>query len=306
MAWKQHLHNCEDSLKFSPSISLDVFRQYFFGPLEFFCHPCVSVMCFVVFRSWPPLCWHALACLSRLASRCLATCWSQRFKGERAKSCASWLLNRLLCELHNWSARFGLHWFTNTTLRRCFMKGTVKLQTILSLSGHRQKGSPKPPCIATANSCFQEDIQSWNLPIQDKLFLIVYYTVLQCLQQILSLGVILPEKFVTHTDTVSPPVGKKPRCWQSAVTFTLRGRHVATLNKHERTEYIPKYPNTMQNVSLRVCCSLSHGKKRQGKHRLVRFGEKFSLYNYSKTVEYTWPWHMWLQSFRIWHPFSRP
>ena len=95
-----------------------------------------------VFRSWPPLCWHALACLSRLASRCLATCWSQRFKGERAKSCASWLLNRLLCELHNWSARFGLHWFTNTTLRRCFMKGTVKLQTILSLSGHRQKGSP--------------------------------------------------------------------------------------------------------------------------------------------------------------------
>ena len=64
MAWKQYLHNCEDSLKFSPSISLDVFRQYFFGPLEFFCHPCVSScvsLCFVAglhFADMPSLVYH--------------------------------------------------------------------------------------------------------------------------------------------------------------------------------------------------------------------------------------------------------
>lgn len=251
-------------------------------------------MCFVVFRSWPPLCWHALACLSRLASRCLATCWSQRFKGERAKSCAN-----LGCSIG------------------CYVNSTTGPKDLVYIDLqilHCDAASWREPYQTCSNykplwafQAIDKKVHQATLHRNGKFLFPRRYSILkpsntrktvshsllhclQCLQQILSLGVILPEKFVTHTDTVSPPVGKKPRCWQSAVTFTLHGRHVATLNKHERTEYIPKYPNTMQNVSLRACCSLSHGKKRQGKHRLVRFGEQFSLCNYRKTVEYTWPY----------------
>lgn len=66
--------------------------------------------------------------------------------------------------------------------------------------------------------------------------------------------------------------------------------------------------NTSPNVPIRckicLCSSLSHGKKRQGKHRLMRFGEPSPL-----IIAKLWNTHGihdWLQSFRIWHPFSRP
>ena len=134
--------------------------------------------------------------------------------------------------------------------------------------------------------CVQGDIQSWNLPIQNRLFLRVYSVYNKSCGSWMSCGTrkhtaiviivaaILPawhqEKCVIRADTVLPPVGKKPRCWQSAVTFTLRGRHVA--NAPNTSQNIPLRCHICLSISLHLCCSLSHGRKSLEKHRLGRFG----------------------------------